>query len=507
MFKRSTRWVLRASLFVVASFLLVGLTLLIGHAVMVRNGPDLQWWHTQKLGSEFTASDRSKINTLEQYLANEEKVFQELMVLQQEHTDENSHQFLNRFRVGNTAYPVKRGKNFNRSYELRPDAIKGGVLLLHGLTDSPYSLRRIGEMFARSGFYVLSLRMPGHGTIPAELNRIEWRDWQAAAELGARHVAGVLESQQPFYVVGYSNGATLALNYTLEAVAGDDKRVPDHVFLLSPMIGVDTLAKYSPVFLWLGDVNFFRKSRWMDIRPEYDPHKYNSFPVNAALQSYKISTKVAGKINKMYAKSQLQRMPPVLAFQSLVDTTVVSSAVFDELFQKLPDNGSELVMFDVNRAGNLEEFIRPRHETLLNRIMQQANGRFTLSVVTNRNSNSRGIVEIRQPNGQAGVATRSLPYQWPASVYSLTHVALPFPLNDEVYGLEPGELKLGFPHLGDIQLLGESGTLVLPTALLQRLRSNPFYGYVQTKIEDVVNAGWKLQKHQTPAPPQSRTQQ
>ncbi len=488
MLKRSTRWVLRVTLFVITSFFLVGSTLLIGHAVMVRNGPDLQWWHTQEISSEFSAADQSDIKTLEQYLANEEKVFQELAALEQEHAGDNSHQFLNRFRRGNAAYPVKQGQNFNRSYELRPDNIKGGVLLLHGLTDSPYSLRHMGEMFVRRGFYVLSLRMPGHGTIPAELDRMEWEDWQAAAELGARHVAGVLDSQQPFYVVGYSNGASLALNYTLDAIAAKDKRVPDHVFLLSPMIAVDTLAKYSPVFLWLGDVSFFSKSRWMDIRPEYDPHKYNSFPVNAALQSYKISKNVAGQIDSMYAKDQLQQMPPVLAFQSLVDTTVVPSAAFDELFQKLPDNGSELVIFDVNRAGALEEFIQPRHAALLNRMTQQANGRFTLSIVSNKDATLWDVSETRYSHSHTGVVTRRLPYQWPKSVYSLTHVAIPFPLNDAVYGLEPDEPNLDFPHLGDIQLLGESGTLVLPSALLQRLRSNPFYGYVQTKIEDVISA-------------------
>ena len=73
-------------------------------------------------------------------------------------------------------------------------------------------------------------------------------------------------------------------------------------------------------------------------------------------------------------------------------------------------------------------------------------------------------------------------------LYSLTHVAIPFPINDEIYGLESDESDLDFPHLRHIQLLGESGALILPSALLQRLRSNPFYGYVQTKIENVINA-------------------
>jgi hypothetical protein len=80
-----------------------------------------------------------------------------------------------------------------------------------------------------------------------------------------------------------------------------------------------------------------------------------------------------------------------------------------------------------------------------------------------------------------------LQYSWPDDVYSLTHVALPFPLDDEVYGLESTGLDSGFPHLGRIQLLGESGALILPPALLQRLRSNPFYGYIEERIKAVID--------------------
>jgi len=70
----------------------------------------------------------------------------------------------------------------------------------------------------------------------------------------------------------------------------------------------------------------------------------------------------------------------------------------------------------------------------------------------------------------------------------LSHVALPFPLDDEVYGLEPSELRSDFPHLGRVKLLGEEGALILPPGLLQRLRSNPFYGYLESKIIESVDS-------------------
>ena len=300
------------------------------------------------------------------------------------------------------------------------------------------------------------------------------------------HVANQLEVDQPFYVLGYSNGASLALKYSMDSLGEADSRTPDRVLLISPMIGVSALARFSRLFYWLSRMEYFRHTRWLDIYPEYDPHKYNSFPMNAGLQSYKLTNTVKEQIQRVASNGELQQMPPVLAFQSLVDKTVVTSAVLDDLYEKLPDNGSELVLFDVNRMGELEEYIQPRHKLLLKRAMTEGSGKYAVSVLTNQDENDPGVVELRQAAGIPGFVSRGLPYSWPEDVYSLTHVALPFPLDDEVYGLESTEVDSGYPHLGRIQILGESGALILPPALLQRLRSNPFYGYIEERIKAAI---------------------
>ena len=487
MIRKTTRLIIRLTGFVISSFLLVAVTLILTKAMAARNGPELEWWHSEEISSEFDVSDASLINTLNQYLAKEEVVFRELQTLVESNAPSQTRHHLNRFRTGNDSYPDKSGRNLNRSSQKRPAVIAGGVLLLHGMTDSPYTLRRLATMFHAKGFYVLNLRLPGHGTIPAELDRMEWQDWQAAVKLGAKHVANQLEPDQPFYLLGYSNGASLALKYSMDSLGEADFRTPDRVLLISPMIGVGALARFSRLFYWLGRLEYFRHTRWLDIYPEYDPHKYNSFPMNAGLQSYKLTTTLAEQIQRMASNGELQEMPPVLAFQSLVDKTVVTSAVLDVLYEMLPDNGSELVLFDVNHTGELEEFILPKHKLLLHRAMNEGSGKYAVAVVTNRAENDPGVLELRQVAGIPGFIDRSLEYSWPEDVYSLTHVALPFPLDDEVYGLESVGLNSGYPHLGRIQLLGESGALILPPALLQRLRSNPFYGYIEERIKATID--------------------
>jgi len=486
MIKKALRLALRITGFVIASFLLVAVTLILARAMAVRNGPDLEWWHSEEIGAEFSVADSLTVTTFDQYLTKEAAVFRELEALVDKAAIQDKRTGLSRYRKGNHSYPEKSGTNLNRSSQLRPPVVKGGVLLLHGMTDSPYTLRHLAALFQAKGFYILNMRLPGHGTIPAELDRVQWQDWYAAVKLGARQVTRQLEPEQPFYILGYSNGASLALKYAMDSITDLESRTPNRLILLSPMVAVDSLARFSRLFYWLGRLEFFEQSRWLDILPEYDPHKYNSFPMNAGLQSYKLTTAVSAQLQRMSVNGQLEQMPPILTFQSLVDKTVITSAVLDKLYEKLPDNGSELVLFDINRREELEEYVLPKHKLLLNRAMNGGSGKYAVSVVTNRAENDLRVLELRQAAGLPGFVSRTLPYAWPDDVYSLSHVALPFPLDDEVYGLESGGADSAYPHLGRVQMLGESGALILPPALLQRLRSNPFYGYIEERLAGVI---------------------
>ena len=73
--------------------------------------------------------------------------------------------------------------NWNRSFELETAASRGGVLLLHGMSDSPYSLRTLGETLNQRGYWVIGLRLPGHGTAPSGLKTVRWQDMSAAVHL------------------------------------------------------------------------------------------------------------------------------------------------------------------------------------------------------------------------------------------------------------------------------------------------------------------------------------
>ena len=57
-----------------------------------------------------------------------------------------------------------------------------GVLLCHGFTGSPQSLRPWAEYLAKAGLSVSLPRLPGHGTTWQEMARTRWEDWFAEVD-------------------------------------------------------------------------------------------------------------------------------------------------------------------------------------------------------------------------------------------------------------------------------------------------------------------------------------
>lgn len=88
------------------------------------------------------------------------------------------------------------------------DGGRTGVLLLHGFTGSPASLRPWAQALNAEGFTVSVPRLPGHGTTWQEMNKTVWTDWYAEA---ARGLEALRSSCDEVFVAGLSMGGCLAL--------------------------------------------------------------------------------------------------------------------------------------------------------------------------------------------------------------------------------------------------------------------------------------------------------
>ncbi len=83
-----------------------------------------------------------------------------------------------------------------------------GVLLCHGFTGTPQSMRPWGEHLAAENITVRCPLLPGHGTRWQDMNRTGWPDWYGALE---PVLAELLDSCRSVFVFGLSMGGTLSL--------------------------------------------------------------------------------------------------------------------------------------------------------------------------------------------------------------------------------------------------------------------------------------------------------
>jgi len=447
--------------------------------------PDLNIWHEAELDAEFTTG--SPITDFAEYLELEEKLFRQLAEDVYDKTVQEDRHFLNRFNRGSMSDPARWQTNWNRTFELTQADPDAGILLLHGLSDSPYSLRTIGLRLHEAGATVIGLRLPGHGTAPSGLVGFRWQDMAAAVRLAMIHLQEKLP-EKPLYIIGYSTGSALALHYALSTLDDPQLTIPSGLVLVSPAIGVTPLAAFAVWQARLGHLLGLDKLAWESLAVEYDPYKYNSFAVNAGDQIYRLTSEIQNLLKKNGDADRLQLLPPILAFQSDVDTTVSASAVITGLFDKLPKNGHELVLFDINRINEAATFFINDPKPYLDRLLERSDLFYTLTFVANENEGSRQVHLVRKAEGKNEIDTLPLEMAWPQGVHSLSHVALPFPPTDPLYGVTPSPENPGV-HLGNVALRGESRVLTIPAAAMLRLRWNPFYAYLEDRIFDFVGLG------------------
>ena len=460
-------------------------TLILGGAYDARiRHPDLKAWHRLNL-DDMRASDMDDTFTFAQYAAREDKLFAEISAFEST-IDPLERTPVNRYHPGSLSHPSSAGRDWNRSFETKPAAVRGGALLIHGLTDSPYSMRAVAEVLSEKGIYSLALRMPGHGTFPSGLVRSSWKDWIAAVRVGVRHVKASIPPDAPLILVGYSNGGALVLKYTLEALEGERSPRPTKLILLSPMIGVTPAAGLAWWISRLGIVPYFEKANWLDVIPEYNPFKYNSFPANAGFQTASLTRAVRSDLDRAASSGRLENLPPILTFQSIVDATVSTPAVVHTLYDRLPPNGSELVLFDVNHLSGIDVFLQPADRTLIGSLFDQQPRSYRRVLVTNASAETREVeAKTFEPNA-AAATHRPLGLSWPPEVFSLTHVAIPFPPDDPLYGIEGPSKASGLLPIGRLNPRGERAVLIVGTDTLMRLSSNPFFPFMAERIKQWV---------------------
>ena len=473
---------------------LIAILLVSAGALAVRSyralqGPPLEPWHTfvpvELRADELDAADWPR------YVEQEQAIFDSVLANVTRKLEPDERVPYNRYFEGSPVFPPKFTYDWNRSYVIQPaSAPRGAVVLLHGLTDSPYSLRHIAQRYAEHGFVAIGIRMPGHGTVPAGLTDVRWEDWAAATRLAVREARRRVPAPAPLHLVGFSNGGALAVKYSLDAI--EDPQLPraDRLVLATPMIGITRFARFAGLAGLPALLPPFAKAAWLSNLPEFNPFKYNSFPVNGARQSFRLTDALQAQIQRLSSAGRMETMPPVLTFQSVIDFTVSTPAILTALYSFLPDNGSEIVLFDVNRTVKFGPLLRPSSYVALERLTPTTPQAYRFTAIVNAGDDTNATLERTIAPGELQAIERPLGLPYPAGIFSLSHLAIPIPPDDPLYGTEPdpsNRTEFGL-NLGALDARGERGALIVDQDFLTRLPSNPFFPYLLARLDEGIEA-------------------
>lgn len=153
---------------------------------------------------------------------------------------------------------------------LLPGRRETAVLLLHGLTGTPFEMQVLGETLAEEGYTVHIPLLPGHGTCPDDMDGLCWEDWMEAA----LHAYDALAKEHGQVVVGgLSAGGTMALDLAL-------RRDPAALLLYAAVLSIAKRGAYLAPYVW----RFIR--RWPSPRSDMvEPNDllrcYDPAPVRA----------------------------------------------------------------------------------------------------------------------------------------------------------------------------------------------------------------------------------
>jgi hypothetical protein len=201
-----------------------------------------------------------------------------------------------------------------------------------------------------------------------------------------------------------------------------------------------------------------------------------------------VTRDVGGRIAAVAKSEKLGKFPPVLAIKSTVDATVSTNAVIDRLLRPLGPHGHELILFDINRLAAQAPLLVSDPGPLTASLMNADGLPFGIRLVTNENLQTQNVqIKYKPPFNTDVTESVLLGDQWPTGVISLSHVALPFPPDDPLYG-RSGSTNMKEIYLGQLAIKGERGLLKISSDWLLRLRYNPFYDFMERRVIEWIKA-------------------
>ena len=205
-----------------------------------------------------------------------------------------------------------------------------GILLVHGLGDSPFYFKELAKELSSNGFLVHVMLLPGHGTKADDLIYIKNDEWKTAVK---EQVKLLEKKVDKVYLGGFSTGANLVTSYALE-----NKNIKG-LLLFSPafksnfsILGLAPYVKYVKV--------------WADQDPNNNYVHYESLAMNGASMYYETTKDVQSLLEKNVLDI------PIFISLSQNDSVIDKNYVLETFKNKFTNKNSILMWYGDNKAIN-----------------------------------------------------------------------------------------------------------------------------------------------------------
>ncbi len=252
---------------------------------------------------------------------------------------------------------------YNLPFELSANEAvpyRGKYLLIHGLNDSPSVWHDTAAALVERGFDVRAILLPGHGNTPKAQLDVSYKQWLNAARM---QLTLWSTPDVPLYIGGFSMGGVIA---TILALEND---------------GVDGLLLFAPAYRstkdhllrWASLVSRFKPWVFGGMIIEDNPARYNSIPINATAQYYKVTR----HLHRKWHRRKLEI--PVLMVATLDDSVVRVDNVRAVFQRRFTSTRRRLVLYtNTDEAPKEHEIIKPSYYPDL-RMLNQAHMSMNIS--------------------------------------------------------------------------------------------------------------------------------
>ncbi len=205
------------------------------------------------------------------------------------------------------------------------------ALLVHGLTDSPFTFHDLAQVYYQQGYTVRTILLPGHGSAASALQTVGVAQWQQTLQYAINRA--LIDFEQVI-LGGYSTGAALIIDHLTTHTVSPKITA---LMLFSP--GSEPHNKQGWMAKWLDLIPFVD---WIDKDADVDFAKYESFPLHAAAAAHQAMSQIS--INKLNKRPALTI--PLFSVLSDIDATIDTQATLKLLNTLHKNNAPQYKQLD-----------------------------------------------------------------------------------------------------------------------------------------------------------------